>query len=94
MSKIVKKQIRELTIVNANKITQKNKEIVNKYCEKVLKLGYDKRVIKAVNGDCRDTVTYERLLTNQSHDITAQLCRKHSLVHGSMVVLFLSDFQK
>ena len=34
MSKIVKKQIRELTIVNENKITQKNREIINEYCEK------------------------------------------------------------
>ena len=37
MSKIVKKQIREITIVNENKITRKNREIVNKYCEKVFK---------------------------------------------------------
>ena len=34
MSKIVKKQIRELTVVNENKITPKDREIVNKYCEK------------------------------------------------------------
>ena len=46
MSKIVKKQIRELTIVNENKITRKNREIVNEYCEKVFKFGYDKRVIR------------------------------------------------
>ena len=36
-SKIVKKQIREIKIVNENKITPKNKEIVEKYCEKVCK---------------------------------------------------------
>ena len=46
LSKIVKKQIRETTIVNENKITRENKEIVNKYCEKVFKFGYDKKVIK------------------------------------------------
>ena len=34
LSKILKKQIREITIVNENKITRKNREIVNKYCEK------------------------------------------------------------
>ena len=49
LSKIVKKQIREITIVNENKITRKNREIVNKYCEKVFKFGYDKRVIRQVN---------------------------------------------
>ena len=42
MSKIVKKQIRELTIINENKITRKNREIVNEYCEKVFKFSYDK----------------------------------------------------
>ena len=46
LSKIVKKQRREITIVNENKISQKNKEIVTKYCEKVFKFGYGKRVIK------------------------------------------------
>ena len=44
LSKIVKRQIREITIVNENKITRKNREIVNKYCEKIFKFGYDKRV--------------------------------------------------
>ena len=58
MSKIVKKQIRELTIVNENKITRKNREIVNKYCEKVFKFGYDKRVIKQVNEHHIDTIPY------------------------------------
>ena len=45
LSKIVRKQIREMTIVNENKIARKNREIVNEYCEKVFKFGYDKRVI-------------------------------------------------
>ena len=58
MSKIVRKQIRELTIVNENKITRKNREIVNKYCEKVFKFGYDKRVIKQINEDHIDTLPY------------------------------------
>ena len=49
MSKIVKKQIRELTIVNENKITRKNQEIVNEYCGKLFKFGYDKRVIRQVD---------------------------------------------
>ena len=58
MSKIVKKQIRELTIVNENKIMRKNREIVNEYCEKVFKFGYDKRVIKQINEDHIDTLLY------------------------------------
>ena len=58
LAKIVKKQIREITIVNENKITRKNKEIVNEYNEKTFKLGYDKRVVKSVNEDCIETVPY------------------------------------
>ena len=58
LSKIVKKQIREITIVNENKITRKNREIVNKYYEKVFKFGYDKRVIKQINEDHIDTLPY------------------------------------
>ena len=58
LSKIVGKQIREITIVNENKITRKNGEIVNKYCEKVFKFGYDKRVIRQINKDHIDTLPY------------------------------------
>ena len=58
LSKIVKKQIREITIVNENRITRKNREIVNKYCEKVFKFGYDKRVIRQINEDHIDTLPY------------------------------------
>ena len=58
MCKIVKKQIRELTIVNENKITHENREIVNKYCEKVFKFGYDKRVIKQIDNTNIDTLPY------------------------------------
>ena len=58
MSKIVRKQIRELTIVNENKITRKNREIVNEYREKVFKFGYDKRVIRQINEDHTDTLPY------------------------------------
>ena len=58
MSKIAKKQIREITIVKENKITRKNREIVNEYCEKVFKFGYDKRVIKKINEDHIDTLPY------------------------------------
>ena len=58
LSKIVKKQIREITIINENKITRKNQEIVNKYCEKVFKFGYDKRVIRQINENCIDTLPY------------------------------------
>ena len=56
--KIVRKQIREITIVNENKITRKNREIANEYCEKVFKFGYDRRVIKKINEDHTDTLPY------------------------------------
>ena len=58
LSKMVKKQIREITIVNENKITRMNREIVNKYCEKVFKFGYDKRVIRQVEENCIETLPY------------------------------------
>ena len=56
MSKIVKGQVREITIVNESKITRNNREIVNKYCEKIFKFGYDKRVIKHVDENHIDTL--------------------------------------
>ena len=58
LSKIVRKQIREITIVNENKITRKNREIANEYCEKAFKFGYDKRVIRKINEDHIDTLPY------------------------------------
>ena len=38
LSKVARKEIREITIVNENKITRKNREIVNKYCEKGIQM--------------------------------------------------------
>ena len=58
LTKIVKKQLRDRTIINENKITLKNPEIVNKYCEKVFKLGYDKRVIRQIDKDHIDTLPH------------------------------------
>ena len=58
LSKIIKQQTREITIVNENKITRKDRSIVNVYNEKTFKLGYDKRVIQPVNEDCIDTLPY------------------------------------
>ena len=58
MSKIVRKQIRELIIVNENKITRKNREIINEYREKVFKFGYDKRAIRQINEYHIDTLPY------------------------------------
>ena len=58
LSKIVRKEIREITIFNENKITRENREIVNEYCEKVFKFGYDKRVIRQINEDHIDTLPY------------------------------------
>ena len=42
LAKVVKKQLKEMTIRNESKLAQKNQEIVNKYCEKAFTLGYDK----------------------------------------------------
>ena len=56
LSRIVKKQIREIVIVNENKITRKNQKIVNEYFEKVLKFGYDKRVIRKIDKSHIDTL--------------------------------------
>ena len=58
MSKIVKKQIRELTIINENTIMRKNREIVNEYFEKVFKFRYDKRVIRQADENHIDTLPY------------------------------------
>ena len=58
LSKMVKRQIREITVVNESKITRKNSEIVNEYCEKVFKFGCDKRVIKRIDEDHIDTLPY------------------------------------
>lgn len=50
LTNIVKNELRELTIVNENKITREMKQTVNKYNEKVpvFKFGYDKRFLKIV----------------------------------------------
>ena len=45
-------------ILNESKITRKNHEIVNEYCEKVFKFSYDKRVIKQIDEDHIDTLPY------------------------------------
>ena len=58
LSKIVNKQIRDRTIIDENKITRKNQEIINTYCEKVFKFAYDKRVIRQINEDHIDTLSY------------------------------------
>ena len=58
LSKIVKIQIREITVVNESKITRKNRGIVDKYCENVFKFGYDKRVIGQINENCIDTLPF------------------------------------
>ena len=56
--KIVRKEIEDITLVNESKIMRDNKKIVNKYCEKVFKFGYDKRVIKKINDDHISTLPY------------------------------------
>ena len=58
MIKMVKKEIKGLTLVNENKITRQNKQIVNKYEEKVYSFGYDKRAIKYTSESCLETYPY------------------------------------
>ena len=58
MIKIVTNEIKELTLVNENKITRQNKQIVNKYEEKVYSFGYDKRAIKYISESCIETYPY------------------------------------
>ena len=57
--KIVNEKVNEVTITNEHKIARSNQEIVNKYYEKVFRLGYDKRVIKRVNENHIDTLPYD-----------------------------------
>lgn len=56
--KMVKKEIKDLTLVNENKITRQNKQIANKYEEKVYSFGYDKRTIKHISQNCIETCPY------------------------------------
>ena len=58
MIRMVKGEIKELTLVNENKITRQNKQIVNKYNEKVYSFGYDKRSIKYISEECIETYPY------------------------------------
>ena len=58
MIKMVKNEIKDLTLVNENKITRQNKQIVNKYEEKVYSFGYDKRAIKYISESCLETYPY------------------------------------
>ena len=58
MIMMVKGNIKELTLVNENKITRQNKQIVNKYEEKVYNFRYDKRAIKYISEDCIETYPY------------------------------------
>ena len=56
MRKIVKKQIEKLTVINENKITRKNRQIINEYNEKTFKFGYNKRVIMPADDKFIDTI--------------------------------------
>ena len=95
LNKIVKRQIREITIVNENKITRNNREIVNKYCEKIFKFGYDKRVIKQVDEghiDMVTSITHGRTsITHRSHTWSHRLWlhtvahRSHTVAHRSHI---------
>lgn len=79
MCKIVKQQIKENMVIN-EKITRENKEILNKYYEKVFRFSYDKRVIKTVNEDCIDTHSSAgTVIKNQSPDRTRHSCSFQSV---------------
>ena len=58
MIKMVKKEIKGLTLINRNKKTRKKGDIVNKYEEKVYNFGYDKRAIKSISKDHIETYPY------------------------------------
>ena len=58
MIRMVKGDIKELTLVNENKITRHNKQILNRYDEKVYTFGYDKRSIKYISEDHIETFPY------------------------------------
>ena len=59
MIRMVIGDIKELTLVNENKITRQNKQIVNKYEEKSYTFGYDKRAIQYISDSCIETFPYE-----------------------------------
>ena len=49
-SKIIRKQLKQIKVINDRKITRKkNKQVINEYHEKIFKLGYDERVVKKIN---------------------------------------------
>lgn len=60
MSKMIKGEIKNMTIVEENKITRdhKTKNIVSKYQEKLFSFDYDKRVVNKINDDHIDTLPY------------------------------------
>ena len=58
MIRMVIGDIKELTLVNENKITRQNKQIVNKYEEKSYTFGYDKRAIQYISDSCIETLPY------------------------------------
>ena len=53
-----KKEIKDLTLVDENKITRQNKQIVNKYQENIYSFEYDKRAIKHVSENYIETYPY------------------------------------
>ena len=84
MSKTVRKQIRELTIVNESKITGKNREIVNEYCKKVFKFGYDKRAFKK---SMKITLTRYLMVTKVNHRLMHHFA-PHITWHFGLCLLY------
>lgn len=60
MCQMIKKEIKDITIVEESKITRdpKSKNIVSKYQEKIFSFDYDKRVINKINEYHIDTLPY------------------------------------
>ena len=58
-SKIIRKQFKQIKVINDRKITRKkNKQVVNEYHEKVFKLGYDERVVEKMNEKHTSSIPY------------------------------------
>ena len=55
MKLIVKKEIKDLVIVDERKITRRNRDLVNRYNEKVFRMAYDKRCLKIISNSHIDT---------------------------------------
>ena len=89
LSKIVEKKIREITIVNENKITRKNREIVNKYCEKYSNLA----MTKELSNKSMKTISTHCLMVTKCQKVTYFPKILVSSWVGEHILLFLGSFK-